>query len=380
MRDCFVCSSDNHLEQNPYVDYPEFRGDSYEALRQVTSAAIERGVPLILAGDVLEKNFPDSITLKEAYKQIDRLAAKNVPLYFIEGQHDLAPKQPWLSLHGFARPLYAGSCVRIGPFMVAGLGYTPAPALPEAMAKVSREADVLVLHQPWREFMGEHLPSDGSLAELVPPNIRMVVTGDFHVHKHLVIQRDRRLDLVVLSPGSTSLQSVKEDENKFFYAVRDDLSFYSIPLRGRSVFRQRVPIAAEAERALQELRLCTSQLADSEENRRLPVEMQMPLWVVYAHVSCGSLEHLFADASKGLAHLFFRTYGSNVATADRDPDRRCVRFSDALAKSGLVLDSSVGRAALQLWASETPRADLEAIVQDWTANPETAADVFGGVS
>lgn len=368
MTPIFLASSDNHLEQRPYVDYPEFHGDSFEAFRQVIEQSILARTPLILAGDVLEKNYPDSVTLKEAFRQIDRMAAERLEVYYIEGQHDYAPRHPWLSLHGWPKKLYPEGCVRIGSHRIAGLDYTPAAQLPARMADIAKDADILVLHQPWREFMGEHLPSDGALAELVPPQIRLVITGDFHQHRPLLASRADGSSFGILSPGSTTLQSVKEDPAKFFYAVMDDLSFSSLPLRGRPVFHDRIQSPAQVDAAIANRLDELGRWRVSPDCALLPASLHTPVWVVYVHALAKEAGEKIRAAAAGKFHLFLRSFGAAPETASSvQKPANHLDFAAAMQVAGTPATTAEGQAALRLWSAKDPASELESIVQAWMA-------------
>jgi DNA repair exonuclease SbcCD nuclease subunit len=361
------------LEQRPYVDYPDFRGDSYEAFRQIVDFAVSLRVPLILAGDVLEKSLPDSITLAAAAEGVVKCNSSGVPVYFIEGQHDYSPVVPWLSLFPGARPLYPSGPIRIGNYTVAGLSYTTAAALPDGMKQIHPQTDVLVLHQPWLEFMGQHLPSDGSLVELVPPHVKLVITGDFHVHKRLVIDRPGG-PLVVLSPGSSTIQSIKEDPKKYFFIVYDDLSFESVPLTGRPVFNETVMLPSEVDESIGRLIAMTEAWGTSPDSQRLPKQLHQPVWIVRLHASVKAGTK-FMDKAKGVAHLFLRTFGQTEVVATNDT-WRCSDFAAAVEKSGVSANSPIGRVALALWRSSTPADELNVHVQSWLSGNNPISEVF----
>lgn len=364
-----VAGSDNHLEYNAYVDYPAMWGDAYFALAQEVDCALQHRVPLVLAGDVFERNYPDSYSLKQLFDQLDRLAAGGQAFYFVQGQHELSRRKPWCGLHAHAFHLHQQTrLLKLSPGqqVVYGLDWQPAAALAWLAAEVPPEVTVLVLHQVWREFMGDHVPTEGSLAELVPDHVRLVITGDFHGHCQKHLKNKNGNEFTVLSPGSAVWQSVMEDHEKYFYLVYDDLSYESVPLKGRRVVRTRSQtpeqLAHDVTDAVNELQGRDPYLTEC---------LATPAWIAQYHESLAPHKHLIEQAAKGRAHLFLRHFGASSAPAEEDADATgdVATFEEALAAEVGGAGGPVCSTVMRLWGAADPAAELAAVVEEMLAAP-----------
>src|SRR5690242_13525682 len=94
-----IGSSDWHLERHAWVRYPELAGDAYYGLKQIIDVCVDRQLPLLAAGDLFDKTFPDSRSVSFAMKQMDRMKDSKLPVFFTQGQHEMAKDNPWLGLH-----------------------------------------------------------------------------------------------------------------------------------------------------------------------------------------------------------------------------------------------------------------------------------------
>src|SRR5438270_13564925 len=93
-----VVTSDTHGEPRAWARHPGLAGDSYFAIDQVCDHCQEHGLPLILAGDVFDKNYPDPATVNHFVGRLSGLRWSGLGVYFIQGQHEHHPHSPWLSL------------------------------------------------------------------------------------------------------------------------------------------------------------------------------------------------------------------------------------------------------------------------------------------
>jgi hypothetical protein len=366
-----VVASDLHVEYHAYAAYPAMWGDSYHALQQVVDACLQYHVPPVLPGDLFDKAYPDSYSLKQFFQQLDRLQQARLTCLYTQGQHELSRRQPWLSLHANPYHLH-GVVARLGSHGFYGLDFQPADRLAEQIALIPPEADVLVCHQVWGEFMGKHSAPEGWLAELIPPQIKLVLTGDFHAHTRLQVTSRRPQaphSFTVLSPGSTTLQSVSEDPIKYVYLLHDDLSMRSLRLLGRQVYYSQiadeVQLDAELDRVLT--------LLTSTDFSHLPENLRTPMWVA----NC--LETLGADATRRLRvaahnqlHLFLRIFSGQTlaeeATPAPEPALDLSTLEKAMSHVGPALgappDSPVYALVLRLLRSNDPKSELRTFIDE----------------
>lgn len=310
----FVASADLHAEYNSYVGFPGLWGDSYFALKQIVDRSLSLGAELILAGDVFDKNYPDSYTLREVFYRLDEMHRAERPVYFVQGQHELARRAPWLGLHKGTTHLHGSVFVPGRVCVLTGLDWLPAAELASSMGALKQllpdRPTVLVCHQVWREFMGTHLASEGSLDELVPDFVDMVITGDFHGHQAVQRRNKNGHPYVVLSPGSTTLQAVGEDPQKYFFVVNDDLSYSSVPLEGRPTFYSQAYTDEQAADEVAKVEALLVAFKGSPLYGRLPENLRQPMWVVQVGDNASGAPALFKKAARDRLHLFLRPLGS----------------------------------------------------------------------
>lgn len=357
-----VASSDWHLERNAWVRYPDLAGDAYYGLEQVVDACLERGLPLIGAGDLFDKPNPDSRSVWEAMRQMDRMRESCLRVYYTQGQHERSKDTPWLSLHSW--PEYIHQHVfTIGSFNFYGLDYTRPDQLKSAMAAVDTPyVHALVCHQVWGNFMGSAIVPDGKL-EQIPLRGGVVITGDYHKHTDIWVEGDNGCKNHVLSPGSLCLQSVDEPPNKAVFVVYDDLSVESVPLKSRRIFRHELLTSQDLEDLL-----ATVGLPWLDPQPGVPDNIARPVLVVrYNPDIPEAYARLVADVG-GRAHLFARPIG-------RDLDVRDVEAGEAQQVIDLGLEGNLAKLcppesvtyaiARRLLMSTNPKVELTQIESEY---------------
>lgn len=359
----FVVGSDNHIEYAAYASYSAMWGDSHFAFKQEVDKALELGVPLVLAGDVFDKAYPDPYSLRVTFHEITRLERAGIPLYYSQGQHELSRKAPWLSLHPHPIHLH-GHAQFINPFVVAGMDWQPADLLANTLKhECFKAANILICHQVWAEFMGPQTAPEGSIVELVPPNIHTVITGDFHGHKVKELPRGDSGSVVrILSPGSATLQAIGEDPNKYFFVVYDDGSLQSVGIRNRRVIYSRAFTEAQLREEVERFVVAADVAKDAD--RTLPENLVTPMWVAQYHYEIPDAAKILKAAAAGKAHLFLRPFGKEQ---EQEPERTT---SHAVSGLGEALATLVDRStpeyntALRLLSAQDVKAELALIVEE----------------
>lgn len=231
-----LISSDLHLSDTIWKHRPIF-DDSYFAWRQITELAIENDVDaVILAGDVLDKQYNVSQPVHRLVQLVRALEDRNIPVMFIQGQHELMEK-PWIKIGTEAIWLNEKKVkLKISDnkqLTLVGCDFKDRNGFQEFLASdLAKQADVLVCHQVWLEFMGEMGKPQASFSD-VPKNVKCLITGDYHQN----ITQVYRDDLTVISPGSTHMRSISEPPDKYVVLMTIDnkgkMSLKNIPLQTR---------------------------------------------------------------------------------------------------------------------------------------------------
>ena len=244
-----VVASDLHLDEHAWADRRNINGDSIWSFEWITQFAIEKNLPLILAGDVLDKQLNNASLSRFLRTKLHGLSQAGIKVYFIQGQHDLQPF-PWLTSLG-------DTCVHInqldqavkleapgGTVNLYGIDWTPANGMADALGRIPKCTDILVMHQVTLQFMqelGEVKIYELDLANV--PHAKLLVIGDFHRHRILPLTGATGQEMTVLSPGSTNIRSIDEPSDKYIFLIKDDLTFerVEIPTRPKheiTIFRE----------------------------------------------------------------------------------------------------------------------------------------------
>ncbi len=350
-KNLFVAGSDNHIEYAAYVNRPDMWGDSYYAFEQEVDAAISRRIPLVLAGDVFDKTHPDSLSIKKVMVQLDRLAGYEQSVYFIQGQHEMSRRQPWLGLHEAAKHV-DGKIFGINGVFGYGIDYQPASNLAAAMAEIPSHARILVCHQVWEEFMGDVCAPEGSLAELVPDNIDMVITGDLHSHRSECIINKNGHPFMVLSPGSAVPQNVGEYDDKYFFVVDEGtngLDFTSLKLTGRKVVHVSLHGSALSDSRLAMVEADVDSAAAA--SLCLPTQLTKPMVVLTTTVAKCDRYDALVTRLKSKCFLF-----EKFPKVEKDDKLDAASLAQASFESVLCkavpADSADYQLALRLWKSD----------------------------
>ena len=209
--------ADSHLDDHNWSQYPEAYGDSIWSFRRICQRAIEGNANYVVcAGDFFDKPEPPSVAIKAAREVFDSLQAEKIQFYFIQGQatHDRVTP-PWATaIHSWPIHL-CGADTTIGPHRLFGLDWTPAAGLQDALKSVPKDTGVLVMHQVWKELMGELRHPEGSWTQV--PHTKFLFTGDYHKTVQNAVAGATQQGMLVISPGSTNMRSITEPAAKYFF-------------------------------------------------------------------------------------------------------------------------------------------------------------------
>jgi len=302
-----ILTADTHLRDRAWIARRNLAGDAYYSFRQITRLAIQWQTPVIAAGDLIDQRLNASDVPAFLREVFDEMAAAEVPFYYIQGQHELADP-PWLrAVHGW--PIWLGepgSLYEVAGLRVLGFDWRHADQVDEIYQACQREKpDLLVIHQVCRELLGPNLPHEFVLASI--RGTGLVLVGDYHVHKRLKI-RGPSGEVRVLSPGSTAMQSIDEDPNKYVFVLYEDSSIRSHQLCTRPVLRwQRFVDTEDAlEELLEALPGEIEAMRALAEEWQLPEEVRTPVVIVRHDASLDGATKKIRSAC-GDVHLMLRT-------------------------------------------------------------------------
>lgn len=214
-----VVFADSHLRERTWADHPRLQYDSYVALMQVFAHAVKYEIPVIGAGDLIDKARNPSGPIAALMAMTRLLEGSGLPFYFIQGQHEMSDT-PWLATSSWPIHIH-GKTIKLGPFNIYGLDFQPADRIRQAFDDIPEGTDILVAHQVWSEFMGSIAAPQGSFRDV--PHVSMVVTGDYHgdyVNKTYRGKNGQKMRVV--NPGATCMQAIDEPPEKYFVTLYDD--------------------------------------------------------------------------------------------------------------------------------------------------------------
>lgn len=241
MRPLFVFTADLHLEDGAWSTRPGIYGDAYYSFNQIIDYCIDHGLQLILGGDVLEKKSNAARPIAQLCDGLSRMQAANLDVNYIQGNHEYDRNAPWLSVHKWSRHIHKQT-VTINGVRVYGLDWLPRGEIQAAFKEVPEDTDILIVHQVWKDFMGNVGRTECDLFDV--HHVRTVLAGDFHVTKTVTATNAQNQPIQMLSPGSICMQDCGEDPSKFFFVIYGDdngnFEFRPVPLKTRKFIDYRV--------------------------------------------------------------------------------------------------------------------------------------------
>jgi hypothetical protein len=204
---------------------------------------------------------------------------------------------------------------------------------------------------------------------MMPPSVKLVITGDFHTHCAKVIERPEG-SFVVLSPGAMALQSISEDANKYFFTTDHGLKTESVPLRSRRVYVTPAATLAQLRDIAEDLVFREKAAADVGANDDLPKEIQKPLWVVRCppEVDCTNLHAMTNDGF----HIMVKRASSEALKAQEplpgDASIGLMSSLDVMHREGLVTDKVYSLTTKVLRSADPAKAVdeyIQQVTQDW---------------
>lgn len=337
-----LVTSDLHLNDKIWKHRP-IEGDSYHSWKQIVELAVEHEcVGVILAGDILDKQTNVSRPVKELVEGVQRLDEYAIEVYYNQGQHEYQTI-PWMSLSEGTIWLQEQP-VNVNEVQIAGCDFQQPDGLSNFLLSHSaQQADVLVCHQVWLEFMGEECKPQGSFAD-VPENVRWLITGDYHEH---ICQKYGQL--TVLSPGSTHLRSISEPEDKyvFFFDIPDEaggeIKISSWPLMTRRKIEIDAVKNPDFKDVKQQIEGWLALVDEYNQEHNLPEELRKPLMRLTYRQADVDLSNKVIKFVADRAHLFFKQV-KQVSADELEP--QLAQHMEASERVGMIncLDTYVDKA------------------------------------
>lgn len=388
MQPLFVFCADLHLEDGAWTTRPGIYGDSYYSFEQIVNYCIERRLPLILGGDVLERKSNLARPITKLCAELTRLQSAQVDVYYIQGNHEYDRNAPWLSVHPWPVHLHQNE-VQFNGVTVRGLDWLPKGEIQRAFQAVPEKTDILVTHQVWKDFMGGVGRTECELTEV--HHVQTILAGDFHVTKIAESVNAQGKPIKMLSPGSTAMQDMGETPEKFFFVIgriptTGGIQFVPVKIKTRGLISYRVETQDElddlcAGRLVREIH---GAISDAERDG-LPEEIRKPLVRIkfdkqlpdaYLRiVTCvGELAHLFCEAITEKAQ--------RQAVSARD----VVKNDLLTAVSDLIGDTDGSyKLAEALLSAEDPAREIDVLFRKYMneepdATSETGSEELGSPS
>lgn len=265
-----IHAGDWHLSRLTWQHRSLLTGDSFHALARIVDLCLHRRAALFAAGDLLDKDKPDSAAVACMHHEMDRMEQAGLPVFYIQGQHEKADP-PWMASHKWPKHVHNTVFTVPGiPGAFYGLDWVPREQFVEFMSSgIPADCHSMLAHQVWMEHMGNVVTVPEANVHDLPPQIRLVFTGDYHVHQQTRYMTQSG-EKVLISSGSISMRSITEQPQKSVWYF-DGQNLESVPIPGRPVINTNITSLEQIQ-----------QLADwaAEAGKNLPEELRAPICVL----------------------------------------------------------------------------------------------------
>ena len=310
-----IVTGDNHLAPYTWSRHPSLRGDGYFALKQIVDICLREKESLVILGDLFDAKKLDSRTVIEFHTQMDRLQKGGVPVYAIQGQHDLSDP-PWVESH--QNIIHVNKKMCLFDENTYFLDYRDPETLAEDLKHIPKEAGALCLHQAFKQA----LPFEDDIgntawdfeASQIPEHVKLILMGDIH-HDYTFNIGGHSFYYV----GTTNLQAIDEPPDKSVILWKDN-KITRIPLATRPFYRGTVVSKETLKATCETIRTSIPDPRDSDPS--FPEEVAKPYVVVI-------FQSDIEDAQEDL----------NSACNDRGCERWLVPIRPELVSNGKIIDN-----------------------------------------
>lgn len=372
----FVFCADLHLDDGAWTTRPAIYGDAYYSFAQIVDYCIAEQLPLILGGDVLERKQNLARPVALLCNGLSRAEANNIPVYFIQGNHEYDRNMPWLNVHPWADHMHEKT-VDIGGLSVYGLDWLPRGDIQEAFTKIPEGTDVLITHQVWQDFMQKIGRTECDLNDV--HNTDLVLSGDFHVTKSVKSTNAQGREIVMYSPGSTCMQDMGESPDKYFLVIGvDDTQRIFVeeqPLKTRKLIKHSVTTQDELDN------LCAGALADEitaavEAARAdwVPGDIETPLVRVKFAKELPDAYLRVATAVGTRAHLFCEALAQKTKKDTQQTERKLKTDLLSVVAELTKGDPAAYDFAFKLLTAVDPAREIDILMNEIDADGNEATD------
>ena len=232
-----VFVGDLHLRPQTWNNRPDITDDAYTSFNYIIDFCAARKCSLVLMGDIFNTQHPDARSVSVLTQGLETMAAAQLPVFVIQGQHDRATP-PWPQAVGGGLCTYVHQKI-FQPFGPQGLklyGIDQQNSRDKVKLEIDKiPADVqgVCMHQLFREVFPLENAWDTDGAWL-PVHIKHGFIGDYHQPVDFGLPSGGR----AYYSGSTYMCKLDEPKEKSFLLVHPQAQ------GGLSVERQPLPTRA----------------------------------------------------------------------------------------------------------------------------------------
>lgn len=323
-----IVTADTHLQDRAWASRLSLRGDAYFSFEQIVAMAIDEGLPIIAAGDLIDKQINEQEPIEFIRQQMDKLQEDKIAFRFVQGQHERQPR-PWFMVHPWPEWLQPFLPLTMGGHRVEGFDWHPMNELPGLLSSVREDTEILIMHQV-SELSPSPVPE--LVFGMIPSQIKLLIVGDYHVAVEHVAVNAGGHEMVVLSPGSTCMQAIDEDPAKCVYRLYDDLSWDIVELKTRIVMRAPLILTSEALDAfVTEVGERNQKAWNDAISQSYPEDLRKPILIVPYNPDIPDVWKRIERAVDGKAHLF----GDETVLVTRELEEK-KEARKKVAEGGLV--------------------------------------------
>jgi DNA repair exonuclease SbcCD nuclease subunit len=229
-----VFAADLHITEQVWRARKDLKGDAFRALAalkdQILALHKQEHVSVILGGDVFDSGKVRGPSLESFTEFVDTLYESDIPVYFIQGNHDRDLDRPIAEVQG-AVSLHK-TCTEIDGLMCYGLDWMTREELQIELQQIPGNVDVLILHGMAEHLLSFEAAADFSLDD-IPTHVKHVLVGDIHVRDVF-----KYTSGTCVSPGPMHPTKIDQEGPFGFNTLRQgstDWESYDIP--GRPISR-----------------------------------------------------------------------------------------------------------------------------------------------
>jgi hypothetical protein len=314
-----VITADCHIEELIWRDRPSLLGDAFHGFSQCVSLAVDKGLPLVLAGDIVEtlpSKTPTSTTVAFLVKELDRVKHANLDVYNIYGQHDKA-EPTWLRACDRWVTDADGRTIDIGGTMTSFLSWRDRESIKKMVQTIPSEAKILVAHQHWAELMGGSSPE---ISSKDVPHVSTIISGDYHRPARKSGENANGDPVSLFSPGATHMRKINEPPTHFALVLNDDGSVEPVKLNSRVVLKVDINSLDDLTSAMDTWAETLYEVMNEAAKRRLPITLHKPIYIVNDHIGVGSVYTKMKQIVGDTAFLFYQLKTTATSVDDVDSD------------------------------------------------------------